>query len=79
MLLKTILVVIGILAVAYAALGIQIWLKGKFPSTEIESNPNMQKLGIKCAQQEEREKYCNQSTDDNQGCPGQCSGCSIEH
>ena len=46
-LLKTLAVVIGLLAIAFAGLGIRIWIKGKFPDTEVETNPAMQKMGMK--------------------------------
>lgn len=76
-LLKTIAVVAVLLAIAFAGLGIRIWLKGRFPDTEVETNPNMRELGLKCAKQEEIELHCNTSGDGKGlGCSSCCSSCS---
>lgn len=74
-LLKTLAVVIGLLAIAFAGLGIRIWIKGKFADTEVETNPAMRKMGIKCAKQEEWEAHCEQTGTDFGSCTSCCSGC----
>jgi len=75
-LLKTLLVVIGLLAIAFAGLGIRIWIRGRFADTEVETNPAMQKLGLKCAKQEEWELHCKNSGNDASACSSCCSTCS---
>jgi uncharacterized protein YneF (UPF0154 family) len=70
-LLKTLAVVIGLLALAFAGLGVRIWIRGRFTDTEVEANPAMRKLGIKCAMQEELEG-CGQAADTK---VGSCSSC----
>lgn len=70
-LLKTLAVVIGLLAIAFAGLGIRIWIRGRFADTEVETNPAMRKLGIKCAKQEEWEEHCQKTGTDF----GSCSSC----
>lgn len=42
-----------LLALAVAATGIRIWIKGSFADTEIGHNENMRKKGIVCAREEE--------------------------
>lgn len=54
---------------------------GHFPDTEIESNPAMKKLGIKCAKAEEmelhRRRHKNQpSCSGESGCTS-CAGCGL--
>ena len=54
---------------------------GQFPQTEIESNENMKRLGIKCAKAEEmqlwaRRKGKNMPQCDGEGCSS-CSGCGF--
>ncbi|MDR1672715.1 MAG: hypothetical protein LBS09_04540 [Bacteroidales bacterium] len=47
------LIVVVIVALSFAGLGIGIWVKGKFPDTHVEHNPEMKKLGITCAKNED--------------------------
>ncbi|HAN17301.1 MAG: hypothetical protein A2X13_00460 [Bacteroidetes bacterium GWC2_33_15] len=68
MFIKLILLVIGILAIAFIALGFNIFLRNKkFPQTSVGKNKNMAKLGLSCAKHEEikcrreidkRTEYC---------------------
>jgi|APDOM4702015191_1054821.scaffolds.fasta_scaffold94475_2 uncharacterized protein YneF (UPF0154 family) len=74
-LLKTLLVVIAIIAIAFIGLGIRIWIKGRFPDTEVETNPHMKKMGIKCAKQEEWEAHCEHTGTDFGSCSSCCSSC----
>ena len=57
---------------------------GQFPQTEIEKNDEMKKLGIKCAKQEEMERWrkehggaakCDSKSRED-GC-GSCEGCAF--
>lgn len=76
-LLKTLAVVVGLIAIAFAGLGIRIWIKGRFPDTEVETNPNMMELGLKCAKQEEWEAHCaaTGNSEAGLGCSACCSSC----
>lgn len=72
------LIVAIILLICFAAMAIKIWAgkDGKFIETEIGRNENMQKLGIKCAKQEEMEllsKLYNKKPD----CSN-CDGCFLK-
>lgn len=53
MFVKLIILSLGLVAVAIAFLGIRILLKsnGRFPDTHVGHNREMQKRGIKCAQE----------------------------
>ena len=80
------LIIIGIsvLAVGFFVLGLSLTLlvKGHHIDSEISTNKNMQKLGIKCAVQETREMdgsaACSEDASPLQGCAGNCSACDIE-
>lgn len=76
-----ILILISILAVGLFVLGMSLTLmiKGHHIDSEISTNKNMQKLGIKCAVQETREQMA--GLDDCAsaiGCSGNCAACSTE-
>ncbi|MBR5850112.1 MAG: hypothetical protein IKZ12_03520 [Alistipes sp.] len=80
------LIVIGIaiLAVGFFVLGLSLTLiiKGHHIDSEISTNKEMQRRGIKCAVQETREMdgtaSCSESSSPLQGCAGNCSACDIE-
>ena len=83
-----ILLLCAILAVGLFVLGMSLTLmiKGHNIDSEISTNKNMQKLGIKCAVQETREAMqqadCGADCSDGQGvagCSGNCGACDIEH
>ena len=76
-----IIVLISILAVGLFVLGMSLTLmiKGHHIDSEISTNKNMHKLGIKCAVQETREQMA--GMDDcapEIGCSGNCAACSTE-
>ena len=78
--LVVVLVSIAAVALFVAGLSITIIVKGRFIDSEISTNKNMQKLGIKCAVQETREDIGQADcSDDVSGCGGNCSACDIEH
>jgi len=64
-------------------LGFNIFFRknGRFPDTEIENNPEMKRLGIKCAKQEEMELWAKKGGKRPSGCDGQysdaCKSCSL--
>lgn len=66
-------------AVAFFVVGISLTLiiKGRNIDSEISTNKNMQRLGIKCAVQESREGS-GQTDCADAGCAGNCSSCDIE-
>lgn len=75
-----IVLLFSIAAVALFVIGMSLTLmiKGHNIDSEISTNKDMQRLGIKCAVQESREDSgqtdCNGSV-----CSGNCSACDIEH
>ena len=77
-LLITILIAIGVVGFFVLAMSLTYLIKGHHIQSEISTNPNMQKMGIKCAVQETREDMAAESCDDNP-CSGNCAGCDIEH
>ena len=78
--LVVVLVSIGAVALFVVGLSITIIAKGHFIDSEISTNKNMQKLGIKCAVQETREDIGQADCSDGDlGCGGNCSACDIDH
>lgn len=75
--LQLILICATILAACVAGMAISIIVKknGQFPDGEIGTNPNMQKLGIQCAKQEELVIWRNSGVK-NSALEG-CSGCAL--
>lgn len=75
---------IAILAVGLFVLGLSLTLifKGHHIDSEISTNKDMQRLGIKCAVQETREMdgtaSCSDGASPLQGCSGNCGACDIE-
>ena len=54
----TLLLSIVLLALCFAGMAISILLKknGSFPITEVGANPNMRRLGLRCAREEDAPK-----------------------
>ena len=73
-----ILVAIAALALFVLAMSLTLIFKGHHIDSEISTNKNMQKLGIKCAVQETREDMADEGCVDSV-CSGNCAGCDIEH
>ncbi|MBQ0081058.1 MAG: hypothetical protein KBS95_05885 [Alistipes sp.] len=75
-----IVILCALAAVAFFALALSLTLifKGHHIQSEISTNPNMQKLGIKCAVQETREDL-GQACDTTNICTGNCAACDIKH
>ena len=73
-------IIVAVAAVAFFVLAMSLTLifKGHHIDSEISTNKNMQKLGIKCAVQETREDMAAESCDDSP-CSGNCAGCDVEH
>lgn len=70
---------IALAAVAFFTLAMSLTLifKGHHIDSEIATNRNMQRLGIKCAVQQAREESGTVNCHDT-GCTGSCSSCDIE-
>lgn len=74
----------AVAAVAFFVVGMSLTLmiKGHHIDSEISTNKDMQRLGIKCAVQETREADGSADCSDTHaavGCSGNCSACDIEH
>lgn len=75
--LIVILISIGFVGLFFLGMSLTQIFKGHDIDSEIATNKDMQRLGIKCAVQESREDT---GTDcDDVGCHGNCSACDIEH
>ncbi|MBQ5700777.1 MAG: hypothetical protein IIV68_01500 [Alistipes sp.] len=77
--LVVILFAIGAVAFFGIALSITLIFKGHHIESEISTNPNMKKLGIKCAVQETREDMAADDCESDSVCTGNCAGCDIDH
>lgn len=81
--LIVILCSVAAVALFVAGMSLTMILKGRNIDSEISTNKNMQRLGIKCAVQETREADgtadCADSGSVLPGCTGNCGGCDIEH
>ena len=77
--LIVILFAIGAVGFFAIALSITLMLKGHHIESEISTNPNMKKLGIKCAVQETREDMAADDCQSDSICTGNCAGCDIDH
>ncbi len=77
--LTVILLAIGAVAFFALAMSLTLIFKGHHIESEISTNPNMKRLGIKCAVQETREDMAAESCETDQVCTGNCAGCDIDH
>ena len=73
-----ILIAAGAVGFFVLAMSLTLIFKGHHIDSEISTNKDMQRLGIKCAVQETREDMAAENCDDNP-CSGNCAGCDIEH
>ncbi len=67
----------GAVALFVIGMSLTLMFKGHHIDSEISTNKNMQKLGIKCAVQESREDSTDADCSDL-GCAGNCSACDID-
>ncbi len=78
--LIVVLCAIGAVALFVVGMSLTLMIKGHHIDSEISTNKNMQRLGIKCAVQESREEYGQVSCDDSGDiCAHNCSSCDIKH
>lgn len=75
--LVVVLVSIGLVGFFFLGMSLTQIFKGHDIDSEIATNKNMQRLGIKCAVQESREDTGTDCVD--LGCHGNCSSCDIDH
>ena len=78
------IIVILCAVAALAGVGAGFWrplmVKGHHIDSEISTNKEMQRRGIKCAVQETREAMQQADCSDTSGlCSGNCAGCDVEH
>ena len=74
-------IIVAVAAVAFFVLAMSLTLifKGHHIDSEISTNKDMQRLGIKCAVQETREDMAADSCETDSVCTGNCAGCDIDH
>ena len=77
--LVTIIAAIAVVGFFALAMSLTYIFKGHHIQSEISTNPNMQKMGIKCAVQETREDMGLTDCDSDNICSGNCAGCDIDH
>lgn len=76
--LVVVLVAIGAVGFFVLAMSLTLIFKGHHIESEISTNKDMQRLGIKCAVQETREDMASDDCETG-ACSGNCAGCDIEH
>ena len=77
--LIVILIAIGAVGFFVIGMSLTLMIKGHQIDSEISTNKNMQRLGIKCAVQETREDMAAEDCADDALCTGNCAGCDIDH
>jgi hypothetical protein len=74
---------VGAVAFFVVGMSLTLMIKGHHIDSEIATNKNMQRLGIKCAVHETREAdgsaACSDSGGSLPGCTGNCGACDIDH
>ena len=77
-----ILCAVAAVALFVAGMSLTLMLKGHHIDSEISTNKEMQRRGIKCAVHKTREADGGADCSDGQGvagCSGNCGACDIEH
>lgn len=69
---------LGAVALFVVGMSLTLMIKGHHIDSEISTNKDMQRLGIRCAVQESREDS-GQVDCTEPGCTGNCSACDIDH
>ena len=77
--LVVVLVSIGLVGFFFLGMSLTQIFKGHDIDSEIATNKNMQRLGIKCAVQETREDMGLNDCETDNICSGNCAGCDISH
>ena len=68
---------LGAVKLFVVGMSLTLMIKGHNIDSEISTNKNMQRLGIKCAVQEAREELADGDCA-APGCSGNCAGCDID-
>ena len=78
--LIVILCAVAAVGLFVVGMSLTLMIKGHHIDSEISTNKNMQRLGIKCAVHETREADGSSDCADRQpaGCSGNCGACDIE-
>ncbi len=78
--LIVILCAVAAVGLFVVGMSLTLMIKGHHIDSEISTNKNMQRLGIKCAVHETREADGSSDCADGQpaGCSGNCGACDIE-
>ena len=78
--LIVILCAVAAVGLFVVGMSLTLMIKGHHIDSEISTNKNMQRLGIKCAVHETREADGSADCADGHpaGCSGNCSACDIE-
>jgi len=75
-----ILCAVGAVALFVAGMSLTLMIKGHYIDSEISTNKEMRRRGIKCAVQESREAMQKTDCSDSSTlCSGNCAGCDVEH
>lgn len=76
--MQVFLLTLGILAVGMVLMCFNIIFRkdGKFPDTEVSSNKEMRKLGIRCAKEEELKLWGKKKNDKPTCSDSSCSDCA---
>lgn len=75
-----ILCAVGAVALFVAGMSLTLIIKGHPIDSEISTNKEMRRRGIKCAVQESREAMQKSDCADAPSpCSGNCAGCDVEH
>ena len=74
-----ILIAVGAVGFFVLAMSLTLIFKGHHLDSEISTNKDMQRLGIKCAVQETREDMGLTDCETGSICSGNCAGCDIDH
>ena len=69
---------LGAVALFVVGMSLTLMIKGHNIDSEISTNKNMQRLGIRCAVQESDGSAGCSDTHTAAGCSGNCSACDIE-
>lgn len=82
--LKILIAAVVLVGICFIGLGFNIFFRkdGKFPETEIETNREMKKLGIRCAKEEEMRLWSKKHGGKKPECSdlgcNACSGCGVK-
>lgn len=77
--LLLLLCAVGAVAFFVVGMSLTLMIKGHHIDSEISTNREMQKRGIKCAVQQTREEDERGDCASDPVCTGNCAGCDVDH